>query len=310
MTILKLQGTGLEPGDCPVKGPESDTRNSETVKSAPSTTVVSELHTKNGETAKSAPSITVVSELHTKNGETAKSTPPATGNNTEAADKRKRVLEDASVNDQKQTKSAKAMPVSNTTTESEEKHFESVETTTGVKEVEMVDAETIQGSVEPGIKEVEMQDAEVVDNETRIEEKITKDERPDVRDEEKITKDERPDVRGEGKTHPDINKDEAGPNLNVTEGFKQDQGIKESEKPNEIGVSESNEKRINDAAANDGSGQQVLGEVATLLKQVQESDAKAKLEVEVKVKKMDQGDVKENSEVNDCTQTAARVSCP
>ena len=146
MTILKLQGTGSKPGDCPIKGPESDTRNSETMKSTPLTTVVS--------------------ELHTKNGETAKSPPPATGNNTEAADKRKRVLEDAAVNDEKQTKSAKAMPVSDTTTESEETHFTSVETATGVKEVEMVDAETIQGPVEQGIKEVEMQDAEVVYNET------------------------------------------------------------------------------------------------------------------------------------------------
>ncbi|PWA42351.1 pigment precursor permease [Artemisia annua] len=59
------------------------------------------------------------------------------------------------------------------------------------------------------------------------------------------------------------------------------------------------EKRINDAAARDGSGQHVLGKVAMLLKQVQEIGAKAKLEVEVKVKKMDQGDPKENCEVSD-----------
>ena len=43
---------------------------------------------------------------------------------------------------------------------------------------------------------------------------------------------------------------------------------------------------------------------------MQETGAKAKLEVEVKVKKMDQGDSKENGEVNNSTQTAARVSCP
>nr|GEX31058.1 zinc finger, CCHC-type [Tanacetum cinerariifolium] len=283
-------GTGSGPGEHPVKGSESDTRVTETVNSTPPTAVDS--------------------EFDTENGETVKSTPPATGNNTEAANKRKRVSEDATSNDEKQTKTAKDTPVANTTTESEENHFTAVETTTGVKEVEMVDAETIQGSVEQGIKEVEMQDAEVVYNETRIEEKINKDERPDVQDEDKITKDERPDVRDEGKTHPDINKDETGPNLSVTEGFKQDEGIKETDKPNGIGGSESNERSINDAAANDGSGQQVLGEVATLLKQVQDSDAKAKLEVDVKVKKMDQGDVKENGEVSNHTQTAARVSCP
>ncbi|GKE22784.1 hypothetical protein Tco_1434296 [Tanacetum coccineum] len=243
-------GTGSGgPGEHPVKGSESDTRVTETVNSTPPTAVDS--------------------EFDTKFGETVKSTPPATGNNTEAANKRKRVSEVATGNDEKQTKTAKDMPVANTTTESEENHFTAVETTTGVKEVEMVDAETIQGTIEQGIKEVEMQDAEVVYNETRIEEKINKDERPD---------------------------DETGPNLSVTEGFKQDEGIKETDKPNGIGGSESNEISINDAAANDGSGQQVLGEVATLLKQVQDSDAKAKLEVDVKVKKMD-GDVNENGEV-------------
>ncbi|KAJ0819442.1 hypothetical protein HanPSC8_Chr16g0696141 [Helianthus annuus] len=56
--------------------------------------------------------------------------------------------------------------------------------------------------------------------------------------------------------------------------------------------SESSEKQ------RDESGQDhVLGEVATLLKQVQESETKGKIEVEVKVKKMDHGDVKENGEV-------------
>ncbi|GKD06258.1 hypothetical protein Tco_1181232 [Tanacetum coccineum] len=64
---------------------------------------------------------------------------------------------------------------------------------------------------------------------------------------------------------------------------------------------------INDAATRDGSGQKVLGDVATLFKQTQETDANAKLEVEVNVKKMDQGDVKKKSEVNDNTQTAAWV---
>ncbi|KAJ0440718.1 hypothetical protein HanIR_Chr16g0789831 [Helianthus annuus] len=56
--------------------------------------------------------------------------------------------------------------------------------------------------------------------------------------------------------------------------------------------SESSEKQ------RDESGQDhVLGEVATLLKQVQESETKGKIEVEVKVKKVDHGDVKENGEV-------------
>ncbi|GJQ93190.1 hypothetical protein Tco_0004329 [Tanacetum coccineum] len=109
------------------------------------------------------------------------------------------------------------MIVAHTITQSEENNLTSIETT-GVKEVEMVDAESTQGSVKQGIKEVEMKDAEIVLNETCIEENITKDERP-------------VDVR----------------------------------------------------------------------------DAKAKLEVDVKVKKMDQGDSKENSKVDNYTQTAARV---
>ncbi|KAL9997876.1 hypothetical protein Hdeb2414_s0004g00122021 [Helianthus debilis subsp. tardiflorus] len=62
--------------------------------------------------------------------------------------------------------------------------------------------------------------------------------------------------------------------------------LKASERP------ESSEKQ------RDESGQDhVLGEVATLLKQVQESETKGKIEVEVKVKKVDHGDVKENGEV-------------
>ncbi|GJZ29116.1 hypothetical protein Tco_0573763, partial [Tanacetum coccineum] len=109
------------------------------------------------------------------------------------------------------------MIVAHTITQSEENNLTSIETT-GVKEVEMVDAESTQGSVKQGIKEVEMKDAEIVLNETCIEENITKDERP-------------VDVR----------------------------------------------------------------------------DAKAKLEVDVKVKKMDQGDSKENSKVDNYTQTAARM---
>nr|GFA69588.1 hypothetical protein [Tanacetum cinerariifolium] len=67
-----------------------------------------------------------------KRTKTVKSTPPATRNNAQTANKCKRVLED----------SIKDMFVSNTTKVSEENHFTVVETT-GVKEVEMVDVETV-----------------------------------------------------------------------------------------------------------------------------------------------------------------------
>lgn len=231
---MQQRGTGSEPGNCPSKDPKLDT----------------------------------------KNGETVKSTPPTTsGNNTVAANKRKREFMVATTNYDKETKSANVIPIANTT-ETSEKHISTTETT-GAKEVEMKEAETVY------TKEVEMQDAEAVHSKTSLEENSFE---------------ESTVVREEEKTQLNTNKNDVGSNSDTTE-----QPIKVK-----VDESEGNEKRSIDANTSDESGQQVLGEVATLLKQLQESDAKAKLEVEVKVRKMDHGDVKENGEANE-TQNVDRL---
>lgn len=133
---------------------------------------------------------------------------------------------------------------------------------TGVKEIEMKDAEAVDGPSDQGIKEIEMQDAEVVYNRT-------------THVEEKSREDSVADVHEESKMHPESN-------LKGNEGCKQDEGTKETEQGAKYEEFERNEKQSIPVDTKDGSGQQALGEVATLLKQVQESDAKAKVEVEVK----------------------------
>ncbi|KAL4584554.1 hypothetical protein LXL04_009157 [Taraxacum kok-saghyz] len=208
------------------------------------------------------------------NGETTKSTPPDSGNDSETPNKRKRDLTDAGISDNEE----KISPVVDTT---------DTVATAGIKEVEMKDAEAINESPGQGIKEVEMQDAEAVYDRTNVEENSSGDGVSDS------------DVHEESKTHPWLY-------LNATEGVKQDAG---TEQPIKVEESERNEKRSIDADGVDGSGPEALGEVATLLKQVQQSDSKAKLEVEVKVKKMDDGAVKENGET-ETARTEAQVSCP
>ncbi|XP_023764676.1 uncharacterized protein LOC111913184 [Lactuca sativa] len=214
------------------------------------------------------------SKCETGNGETARSAPPASGNNPEATNKRKRDTSDG-IHDNKEKISTEVTRVVDTT--------DTVETA-GVKEVEMKDAEAIDEPSDQGIKEVEMQDAEVMYNTTTHVEENGKAEGV-------------ADVHEESKLNPDVN-DFSG---------KQDQGTKETEQP--ANESKSNEKESPHTDMSNGSGQQVLGEVATLLKQVQESDSKAKLEVEVKVKKMDHGVTKENGETEKAN-SAAQVSRP
>ncbi|KAI3521234.1 hypothetical protein L1887_10695 [Cichorium endivia] len=152
----------------------------------------------------------------------------------------------------------------------------------------MKDAEAIDESPDQGIKEVEMQDAEVVYNRTTH---LEENSRGDVVE----------DFREESKTHPESN-------LNPTESCKQDEGTQENEQTKNVDESKSNEKQSIPADTSDGSGQEALGDVASLLKQMQESDAKAQVEIEVKVKKMDHEVVKENGEIEPA-QGAARVSC-
>ncbi|KAL7607261.1 hypothetical protein Lser_V15G17723 [Lactuca serriola] len=216
------------------------------------------------------------SKCETGNGETARSAPPASRNDPEATNKRKRDTSDG-IHDNEEKISTEVTRVVDTT--------DTVETA-GVKEVEMKDAEAIDEPSDQGIKEVEMQDAEVMYNRTTHVEENSK--------AEGVT-----DVREESKMNPDVNDFSS----------KQDQGTKETEQPAKVDESKSNEKESTHTDMSNGSGQQALGEVATLLKQVQESDSKAKLEVEVKVKKMDHVVTKENGETEKAN-SAAQVSRP
>ncbi|KAI3759637.1 hypothetical protein L6452_07595 [Arctium lappa] len=187
-----------------------------------------------------------------------------------------------------------------------------VESEAGTKEVEMKDAETVVID-EGGIKEVEMQDATEVHEKT-----INKED-----DESKLNKDDHirsnlntTEVCKQNQTtekseciENQISVGASGQQANKDDCTRSDQNATEACKQNqttEFDKSECNEKQINVGA----SGQRALGEIATLLKQVQEtSDEKAKLEVDIKViKKTDRnGDTKENGNDN---QTVARVSCP
>ncbi|KAK1422448.1 hypothetical protein QVD17_25569 [Tagetes erecta] len=198
----------------------------------------------------------------------SKSTSPSSSKIAESANKRKRESVAANVNINEKT------TVSETEETGEiEKHVSAVETS-NVKEVEMKDAESIDNSVvDQSNKEIEMQDA---DHETSNNETVS-----NLNASEGNTRVEK--SIEDGKTHRE----------NADEGCQ--------EEPKEVERPESGKKQKNDT---DGSGENVLGEVATLLKQVKESETNGKLQVEVKVKKMDDDNVKENGEVKECEPQA------